>query len=269
MSHLFKSENQSHQRSNLRRLASFSTAPIWALRRLGLNPDPQHIRAYLALWRHVGFYLGVDPNILTRYLSSPETADKFFASIVIDLFSSDAPLDSRAIPTIPILRAVSDRPLSGSSLEYNCAVTRHLTGDALADHLCLPRTSWRMQVRMRCSLLVQKIPVWFGRWYPRAGWVERRREVMREGLPRSVRWSLGMRRTTFRPRTDVDSGAGPGEDLGGKLAEGVVEAESVTPDFVGGKLLAKKWREVIVEMITVSSVVIVASGVLMWAMILR
>lgn len=194
----------------------------------------------------------MSPDILTRYLSDPATADKFLASVTLDLFSSDDALDPRTIPTIPILRAVSRRPPSGSSLAYNCAVTRHLVGDALADHLGLPHTPLSLRLKLHWSLFVQRIPVLFGRWYPRRRWAEKRREVMREGLPRSVRWGLGMRRTTFRPRTDVRpptlDGAG---GMGGEIPEGVQEAEAVVPDFVGGKVLARKWKEVIGEMVAV------------------
>ncbi|EKM56380.1 uncharacterized protein PHACADRAFT_92488 [Phanerochaete carnosa HHB-10118-sp] len=242
--------------------SSFSTVPIWTLKRLHLHPDPEQVRAYLGVWRHIGFYLGVSPEILARYLSSPDAADKFLASVTLDLFSSGSPLDPRTIPTLPILRAVSHRPPRASSLAHNCALTRHLVGDALADYLGLPRTPLHIYVKLRWSLLVQSVPVLFGRWYPRRGWAEKRREVMREGLSRSVRWSLGMRRATFRPRTDVRVPAEAGsEDIGGELADGVREIEAVQPDFAGGRVLLRKWREVVYEMVAVcagASLVLVA-----------
>ncbi|GJE96281.1 DUF2236 domain-containing protein [Phanerochaete sordida] len=173
-------------------LASFSTVPIWALKRLHLRPAPAQVRAYLALWRHVGFYLGVAPSILRQYLHTPSAADQFLASATLSLFSSNAPLDPRTLPTLPILRAAAHRPPGGASLAHNCAVTRLLVGGALADHLGLPRTPPLARVRLYAALAVQALPVLFARCYPRAGWRAKRRAVMREGLPRSVRWSLDM-----------------------------------------------------------------------------
>lgn len=57
-----------------------------------------------------------------------------------------------------------------------------------------------------------------------------------------------MRRTMFRPRTDI--GDQP-DTMGGELGEDVKEAENVMPDFVGGKALARRWTEVLVEMAAV------------------
>lgn len=234
------------------RLVSFSTVPIFALTRLHLKPSEAQISAYLALWRHVGFYLGVSPSILTRYLHSPATAEKFLASIVLDLFSDEAPLDLRTLPTIPILRAVSNRPPSHGSLEYHIAVTRYMTGPALADHLGLPPTSPWTRVKLHAALLVQAVPVWFAAWYPRRVWLEKRRAVLREGIARSLRWNLGMRHVTFRPRTDVKpSPAGIEDDVGGELANGVREAENVAPNPAAGRRLTKAWREVLAEMVGV------------------
>jgi hypothetical protein len=235
---------------------------------LKITPDREQVRAYLALWRHIGYYLGVAPDILTQYFSDPATADKFLASVTLDLFSSDEPLDPRTIPTIPILRAASNRPPSGSSLEHNCAVTRYLAGDELADHLGLPQTSLFRKLRLYCSLLVQRLPVWFETWYPRQGWAQKRRAVMREGLPRTVRWNLGMRRTSFRPRTDVRTAAGEGEGgIGGELADGVKDAEAVTPDLAGSQRLTKMWKEVIAEMVGVCIGLGVLTSATAWMLI--
>lgn len=252
------------------RLASFSTVPIFALRRLHLHADPDQVRAYLAVWRHVGFYLGVSPDIMTQYLSSPKAADKFLASVTLGLFSSDEPLDPRAIPTVSILHAVSNRPPSSSTFEYNCAVTRYLVGDVLADHLGLPQTWLRMRIKLHWSLFVQRVPILFGKWYPRQSWVEKRRQVMREGLPRSVRWSLGMRRTTFRPRTDVRTSVESESDgLGGDLSEHVKEAEAVQPDFAGGRVLARRWKEVVYEMAGVCAGTALVITITAWMAISR
>ncbi|CAL1708828.1 unnamed protein product [Somion occarium] len=227
-------------------LASFCIIPLWCLHRLGLYPDPMQTEAFLAVWRHVGFYLGVSPSILRRYFTSTSAADKFLASIVLDLFSSDdnAPPDIGPIPTMPILRAISGRPPGNSSLEHNCAVTRCLVGFELADHLGVPETRVITKLKLHATFLLYKIPIWFSWWYPRKQWAVTRREVLSEGMARSVRWNLGMRRTNFRPRGNVIKNEG--------LDDGQIEElERVIPDPEGGMALVRKWREMLAEMIGV------------------
>ncbi|KAI0747158.1 hypothetical protein C8Q80DRAFT_1220314 [Daedaleopsis nitida] len=264
-------------------LAAFSTIPIWCLRRLHLPPSAAKARAYLALWRHVGFYMGVAPSILLRYFTTLNAADKFIATAALNLFlegspasqaSARSPSDPAPLlkgPTLPILVAVSRRPPLNTSLVYNVALTTHLLGRPLARHLGLPPSGWWMLAKMHAFLLVQRVPHYFARWYPRAGWLEKRRAVLREGMVRTVRWNLGMRRTAFRPRTGIDEvGAGNGETRGGpgdsereggQLAPGVAEEEGVRPDPARARLLTRQWKEVLYEMVGVSVAVCVVGGV--------
>ncbi|KAI8971269.1 hypothetical protein BD414DRAFT_469759 [Trametes punicea] len=251
-------------------LAAFSTVPIWCLHRLHLPPSPKQARAYLAVWRHVGFYLGVDPKILLRYFSSTKTADKFLATAALHLFCDDPAVSGAASefektivrgPTIPILVAVSNRPPLYTSLEYNIALTSHLLGPSLSAHLGLPPTPLAARVRMHAVLFAQRLPHYFARFYPRRAWLEKRRAVLREGMMRSVRWNLGLRRTTFRPRTMVqDSREHPEADAeGGDIAPGVAEEERVKPDPARAKVLTKMWSEVWAEMIGIC--VVLCAGV--------
>ncbi|KAI0919855.1 hypothetical protein AcV5_001813 [Taiwanofungus camphoratus] len=236
-------------------LAAFSTIPIFCLRRLHLPPSPAHASAYLALWRHVGFYLGVSPSILSRYFSDTSTADKFIATTaLLHLFSTDD-FDASDAPTIPILRAASNRPPAYTSFEHHCALARHLLGPSLASHLGVGPPSLMTSLRLHGALLMQRLPHWFAWWYPRKGWATKRRALMREGIARTVRWYLGMRRVTFRPRTDINSHASQDGDSGGQLAPGVKEAESVPSDPAGVKTLVRQWQEVLAEMISVCTIV--------------
>lgn len=243
-------------------LGSFSVVPLWCITRVGLTPPAEGASAYLALWRHVGYYLGISPDILTRYFSCIATAEKFLATTILDLFSQDEPIDVRAIPTIPILRAVSNRPPSNASFAYNCAVSRYLVGSELADTLGLPPTSFQTALLMHTTFFVYKIPVWFAQWYPRKAWALKRREALSEGIARAVRFNLGMRRPQFRPRTDVqgqtsradDRGLEDSSGSGGDLAEGVKGLEAVTLDYTGAQVLMRKWREMLVEIVIVHAV---------------
>lgn len=238
-------------------LAGFSTIPIWCLRRLSIPPSETHISAYLALWRHVGFYLGVSPSILQHHFRHPAAADKFVATSAMHLFSTDDPSTIVDAPTVPILHAASNRPPAFASFEYNCALPYYFLGPAPSERVGLAPPRLPVLLRMHGVLLIQRIPHWFARWYRRS-WLEKRREVMREGIARSLRWNLGMRRVSFRPRTDVIPSLSLGEDTpvhenygSGQLAPGVKEAESVRPNPAGAAVLVRKWRQAMLEMILV------------------
>ena len=222
------------------------------------------VRAYLALWRHVGFYLGVDPSIILRHFSSPNTADKFIATTAMHLLSTDDPSEAADSPTIPILYAVSNRAPMYNTFEYNCALTRHILGPSLADRVGLAPTSRRMSIRLHAALFLQRIPHWLVQYYPRRGWAIKRRAVLREGMACSVWWKLGKRRVSFRPRTDVKDGA---EDAGGELAAGVQEMETVQLGCNGVKVLARRWCEVLAEMVAVCVGVGILALAAMWAIV--
>ncbi len=251
------------------RLGAFSTIPMWCLQRFRLPPSPQERSAYLALWRHVGYYMGVSPAILQRYFTTLNAADKFIATAALNLFLEPLPMSSFTSssgpaallrgPTIPILVAVSRRPPLNTSLEYNIALTTHLVGRPLAAHLGLPEMSLGTQLRMHAFLLVQRIPHYFARYYPRRAWLEKRRTALREGMVLTVRWNMGLRRTTFRPRT---MGKDKPESEGGELAQGVAEEESVHRDPVRARLLTRMWKEVLYEMAFVCAMVGVVGVVL-------
>ncbi|KAI0777333.1 hypothetical protein BD413DRAFT_466892 [Trametes elegans] len=244
-------------------LASFSTIPIWCLHRLGLPPPPAQASAYLALWRHVGYYLGISPKILLRYFGSTQTADKFLATAALHLFSDSFPSSHTRSsgstlfrgPTLPILVAVSKRAPLNTSLEYNIALTAHLLGPSLSARLALPHTSLSARLRIHAFLLAQRIPHHFARWYPRGAWREKRRAVLREGMVRTVLWNLGLRRTAFRPRTAVQDGVSTGGDggsgSGGELAPGVSEAENVRLDPARSRELTRMWAEMWKELVVV------------------
>ncbi|KAI0824901.1 hypothetical protein BC628DRAFT_1376486 [Trametes gibbosa] len=264
-------------------LAAFSTVPIWCLNRLGMAPSPASASAYLALWRHVGFYLGVSPPILLRHFRDTRAADKFLATAALHLFSPPSPSTSsssssspsssssssapppsaqhalRHGPTIPILLAVSNRAPLHNTLAHNLALTTHLLGPALAAHLRLPRAPLRARLRVHAVLALQRAAHAFARCYPRAAWRAKRRAVLREGIVRSVRWNLGQRRTTFRPRTmrGAREGGGDGDghgDEGGELAPGVSKEEVVARAPVRAKVLARMWSEVLMEEVAVCAV---------------
>ncbi|KAH9939353.1 uncharacterized protein BXZ73DRAFT_43758 [Epithele typhae] len=231
-------------------LSSFATVPMWCLRRLHVPPTPARERAFLALWRHVGFYMGVAPSILLRHFATVPAAEKFTVTAVLNLFfeelpgAAPAPDSGARGPTLPILVAVSNRPPLPTTLAFNVALTAHLLGEALAAHLCLPPATLRTRVWMHAALALQRAPHAFAAVWPRRGWVEKRRAAMREGMARVVRHSLGLRRTAFRPRTEGE----------GELAPGVEELESVETEPERARTLLRMGAEVLAEMVAVCAV---------------
>ncbi|QRW05464.1 transmembrane protein [Ceratobasidium sp. AG-Ba] len=229
-------------------LASFSIAPLWCLARQGYHPSTSEMEDYLAIWKHTGFYLGIEPSFLSRHFSSIKVGEKFLASVIVHLLETPIIQPEGQTPTsvylppptMPILRAISGRPPFPTTLAYNCALTRFLIGDPLADHLEVPRTPLTQYVRVRIRLLINKVPYLFGKVYRIRNWEARYTRLSREGLTRVVRWQLGMRRTAFRPRQ---------ED--GDLAKGVQEAESIVPNMTLGNAFVREWRFLIREMIGV------------------
>ncbi|KAE9411172.1 hypothetical protein BT96DRAFT_803810 [Gymnopus androsaceus JB14] len=236
-------------------LASFSTVPLWALRQLGLSPSPEEAEAYLALWCHVGFYLGVSPASLSEHFTNVTAADQFLASATIHLFLDDEELEDKSFvpPTMSMLEAVAYQPPLHSSVEFNCAITRFLLGAELATHLGVPRTSWWMTIRLRAILLLQAYPVGFSKFYGqilRPGWLEKRRYVYAVGMAMMLRRRLGMRQTKYRPE--------------GETEQAVWEDESVSPDYTTGHLLVKRWRQTLAEMVGVSIASVILIGLCCW-----
>jgi hypothetical protein len=188
-------------------LASFGVAPVWGLRKMGLALSARERAAYVALWRHLGFYLGVPRDVLARHFADWARADAFLDSALLHLFAFvDDPALVARLPTIPVLRAVAARGgLGGATraltaqdtqLGYHLALSRAMLGAEFGAALGLPRTGWADAARVRAVFLAMAAPIWFGRAW-RRGWERARTECIRRALPRVVAWNLGRRRTAF------------------------------------------------------------------------
>jgi hypothetical protein len=177
---------------------------------------------------------------------------------MIHLLTSESPpagCPQPVFPTIPILLASSDRPPFPRPFEHQCALTRHLLGGPLSNHLGVPPTPVRAELRLLWSLTLAQVPMLFSCIYPRRGWRRKRAALIREALARVVRFQLGMRRTTFRPRTER-----------GEVGEDVWRMEAVKPDPVGGARLVREYRALMVEMagVLAGSITLLISGVAGW-----
>ena len=200
-----------NQEDLLGTLCAFSSAPLSMLQRIGVGATAQERNDYIALWRHVGFYMGLEPALLRRTFQDAQAADRTLWCTVLHLFSqvevvgsqlgkdtSEASAGPRMQgPTIPVLIACADRPPFHTPLSAHVAISRRLLGRSLADSLCLPASSVRREVLSDIALMGMQVPIVFGRIYPRACWEKRRVELTRPLLRRLIVWSFGNKRTKF------------------------------------------------------------------------
>lgn len=63
-------------------LGSFCVAPIWSMRRVGTRLSRSDEEAFVALWQRIGFFMGVDADLLQRHFSSLHRAESYFVSAV-------------------------------------------------------------------------------------------------------------------------------------------------------------------------------------------
>ncbi|KZV94658.1 hypothetical protein EXIGLDRAFT_672908 [Exidia glandulosa HHB12029] len=245
-----------NQQDMLATLASFSVVPIWTLIRVSPSPLPfqpsdAEREAYIAMWRHIGYYMGISPDLLRKHFSSYDAAAKLLATAGLSALLPESPDSSPAwdAPTMPLLRAIANRPPLRSTLEYHCAVSRFLLDDPLADHLCIYSTTLTSRIKLLFGLGAILSITWFGRVWPRRGWKMERIRILRHVLPRVVRNQLGMRRTHFRPR---DAQA---------MSDSPVQDEQCEPDFVGGAQIQRAWSRLVWEMVAVCATAGLVSAV--------
>ncbi|KAK4688204.1 hypothetical protein P7C73_g1904, partial [Tremellales sp. Uapishka_1] len=260
-----------NQEDLLATLGSFAIAPLWSLRRVGIYLTDAEEEAYLAVWRHIGYYLGIKPSRLAHYYVGPRCvsrASKVFACMTMHLFDEDpVAMDYQSTSTYRLLSSVSDRPPRHTPIAYHLATSRSLLGDGLADRLSLPTTSRAMRWRLRRAKWLDKALVDFGKYYWRRSWEDERVDCTRILVSMIVCWQLGVRRTKFTIKTF-------GGDLVMPMVEGVndtadvgkrdADAKEKVPDPdddeldpsilmgpVAGKRIVRRWSWLLAEMAVV------------------
>ena len=125
----------------------FSVVVVDGLRSLGVAIDRDEAERYVQLWRLVGHVLGVDPALNPASLD-----DTYRVGEAIGAIQGPPDADSRALTRallhVPIHDAKTNRERRNAvrQVRFAEAMCRHLLGDALADALDVPRTSWRFTV---------------------------------------------------------------------------------------------------------------------------
>lgn len=209
-------------------LTAFATAPLIALLKVGITPTAQDCEDYTALWKVIGYYLGIDEDILEHHFSSWHQSTRILGSVIANVFAgeSDPPPPSyfpleRLVPkqdrvihvtqksvnpdpwtspsTLPVIFSVCNRWPSPFTLLDHCAAARNLMGPSLADWLSVPRTSWMEWLKLHIGFAIGNIPPKFAQIY-RSEWDARRRRAMQNSVEAAIIMTLGDRITKFRPR---------------------------------------------------------------------
>ncbi|GAA6002425.1 uncharacterized protein JCM10292_006651 [Rhodotorula paludigena] len=245
-------------------LGAFMIAPMWSLRRIGVKVTPREEAAYQVCWRHIGYYLGIDPELLVRlYGQSFHTAETYFASLAFSIFPSGAPPpDPLATPQYKILSAISQRPPAPQNIGHHIELCRLLLGPSLADQLALPHGSWRDRLSVDLEIGIGKALLYFGEAYSRTrvpflrrrgkDWEKRRQLWFRRVIELVVVYHLGERRTVFAWREtdkhqlklDDVEGEEPGIEMGPHI----------------GVAVRTEWRNLLIEMGSVLGGAAVAVG---------
>jgi hypothetical protein len=156
----------------------FSVILLRGLRQLGMRIARRDAEAYVHLWRWSGWLMGVDPELLpATEAEGTRLGDVLEATIGQP--DDDARRLTRALLESPLRQARTrvEKLNARRLVHFSTGMCRALNGDAMADALGLPRTSWRYMVpfvrRLVSSveLVRQNVPfgdlpaVWAGRRY--------------------------------------------------------------------------------------------------------
>uniref|UniRef100_V5E3X5 ER-bound oxygenase mpaB/mpaB'/Rubber oxygenase catalytic domain-containing protein n=2 Tax=Kalmanozyma brasiliensis (strain GHG001) TaxID=1365824 RepID=V5E3X5_KALBG len=254
-----------NQEDLLGTLCAFSTAPLAMLQRIGVQPTAQERKDYIALWRHVGFYMGIEPALLRRVFGDAYTADRTLWCTILHLFSQVEILGSQSNesgsesgprmhgPTIPVLIACAGRPPFYTPLSAHIGISRRLLGKSLADSLSLPASSPRREVLTDIAFLGMQVPILFGTFYPRRKWEKRKLELSRPLMRRLIDWSFGNKRTRFEmPSHPAAAASTNTADADRGNVETRSDSHIDVPENKEYVLqLAKEWRWLMREMIAV------------------
>lgn len=189
-------------------LCAFAVVPLLTLQMTGLPPTPDECQDFIAVWRHIGFYMGIEPRLLRRCFRDTSAAQMTFSCISSHHFLPLAKLDGKIPPpptigsdfgpskptiktvtgqeelplpalfdfnhgpALPLLWAVADQPPGNLSFSSLCGIARFLLGDSMANATTIPSVSLIQYIGLRIRLFVLVYPPLFGRYYPRKQWAE-------------------------------------------------------------------------------------------------
>jgi len=125
----------------------FSVILLRGLRQLGMRIARRDAEAYVHLWRWSGYLMGIDPELL------PATeAEGIRIGDVLEATIGQPDEDARRLTKaliespLRVARTRIEKLNARRLVHFSTGMVRALNGDAMADALGLPRTSWRYMV---------------------------------------------------------------------------------------------------------------------------
>jgi hypothetical protein len=164
-------------------LLAFSSNVLTGIRTIGaphLSADDE--KAYLHLWRYVGYLIGVDETLNPLRTECANAARGAVESIVAHL--TLAPDESSRAVARNVLAAAANRAPLHWSEAMHAACARRMLGAPLADALHMPRPAWRYRVLAALVFgLLFLLHCCVAPFCTDGSWLERRvRRVMRHNL---------------------------------------------------------------------------------------
>ncbi|CAD6887419.1 unnamed protein product [Tilletia controversa] len=210
-----------NQEDMLVTLAGFSVAPLWCLSRIGIDVSPQEREDFVAVWRHVGFYMGCEESLLRAGFKDARTALGLLFSVIGHVYpesvtgqhglgdasqpglAEEQEQQQGTVAALALLQAIAGKPSLYLSMETHCAMARHFLGPCLATYLRIPPTTPLKQLTVDLLLLSTRIPVFFTSsfvLYPRAlraRWERKRITLAKSDVRRLVGAAQGGTLATF------------------------------------------------------------------------
>ena len=191
-----------NQEDLLATLGAFSVAAVWSLDVMGILLTRREKDSYIAAWRHIGYYMGIEPAYLKQFFPSFDVAEKFLCSAIAHLLNPVPNQPSSKLP-LQLIHGIKDRPLYGKTLEFHAALSRLLIGDELADIFDLSAPNTKTSVSLWISMALMKLPIVIGKFYLRPGWENWRRQYTEYFLRLIIEWNVGDRKE-FRSSYYID-----------------------------------------------------------------
>ncbi|KZS98206.1 hypothetical protein SISNIDRAFT_513276 [Sistotremastrum niveocremeum HHB9708] len=152
-------------------LLLFSISPLRGLAQLPHieKASDEEERAFIGLWRHAGFYLGIPPALLRKHFTKPTASAKLFRSIIAH--GSPKGFTPKSVMSAPrVLQSVAGNWPFPRDSHSNHAMMRRFVGDAVCDRLNIPQTATITRITLQWELLRQQLFPMFGQLYPDRSW---------------------------------------------------------------------------------------------------
>ncbi|OZJ05994.1 hypothetical protein BZG36_01156 [Bifiguratus adelaidae] len=187
-------------------LCIFSVAMIEGLRRMGVRMSSEEQCDFIAVWRYIGYLMGVDEKI--DPLRTVKVGMAWWQSTIMHGLD---PLNSNGRSQIlasAVIQGLSDQPPMYLSLRHHATMCRVLLGESLCDDLALPKGTRLDRIACWAQIGIMGSLIRGGKVWKALG--ERRIERSKRIFQKIVTWRLAGKRSKFEFK--ALPGARPGEE---------------------------------------------------------